>query len=249
MDDVELKLYLKKKFRRNFIIALSLFIVFALSWIVILKGSKSEKLPWLLRKNHEWNERVSRTLFSSDTLAPTFDRALATQPRVNGMIGLRDDPSFDLRTWQLKIQGNGKNLSLNLEDIKKFSHVELTAEFKCIEGWSNIVNWGGVRLAEVLRHYGLMSDFESRKGYVALATPNKKYFVGLDIETALHPQTLLAYEMNGQPLTLDHGAPLRLITPLKYGIKNIKRIGHIVVGPERPSDYWARYGYDWYSGH
>jgi DMSO/TMAO reductase YedYZ molybdopterin-dependent catalytic subunit len=66
--------------------------------------------------------------------------------------------------------------------------------------------------------------------------------------SALHPQTLLAYEMNGAPLTDKHGAPLRLVMPVKYGIKNIKRIGRIEYTNERPADYWAEQGYDYYSG-
>ena len=65
----------------------------------------------------------------------------------------------------------------------------------------------------------------------------------------MHPQTLLAYELNGQPLTIEHGAPLRIASPLKYGIKQIKRIGRIEFTDERPKDYWGEQGYDWYSGH
>jgi len=69
------------------------------------------------------------------------------------------------------------------------------------------------------------------------------------IELMMHPQTILAYEMNGKPLTPEHGAPLRLVSPLKYGIKQLKRIGAIELTNERPRDYWAEQGYDWYSGH
>jgi len=84
--------------------------------------------------------------------------------------------------------------------------------------------------------------------YVGMATPNEEYYVGLDMASALHPQTLLAYEMNEQPLRPEHGAPLRLIIPVKYGIKNLKRIGTISFSNERPPDYWAEQGYDYYSG-
>jgi DMSO/TMAO reductase YedYZ molybdopterin-dependent catalytic subunit len=75
------------------------------------------------------------------------------------------------------------------------------------------------------------------------------YYVGLDIESVLHPQTLLCYAMNHQPLTPEHGAPLRLVIPVKYGIKYIKWIGTIRFTDERPTDYWAERGYDWYAGH
>jgi DMSO/TMAO reductase YedYZ molybdopterin-dependent catalytic subunit len=81
-----------------------------------------------------------------------------------------------------------------------------------------------------------------------MATPDEDYYVGLDIKSALHPQTLLAYERNGQPLEWEHGAPLRLIIPVKYGIKNIKRIGLIRYTDDRPDDYWSEEGYDWFAG-
>lgn len=81
-----------------------------------------------------------------------------------------------------------------------------------------------------------------------MATPSGEYFVGLDMKSAMHPQTLLAYEKDGKPLDDDHGAPLRLVIPVKYGIKNIKRIGLIQYTDKKPSDYWANDGYDWFAG-
>ncbi|MBK5270343.1 MAG: molybdopterin-dependent oxidoreductase, partial [Bacteroidia bacterium] len=84
--------------------------------------------------------------------------------------------------------------------------------------------------------------------YVGLNTPDKKYYVGIDIASAMHPQTILCYEMNGQPLPLDQGYPLRLIIPVKYGIKHLKRIGTLFFANSRPPDYWYERGYDYYSG-
>jgi DMSO/TMAO reductase YedYZ molybdopterin-dependent catalytic subunit len=85
--------------------------------------------------------------------------------------------------------------------------------------------------------------------YVRMETPDRTYYVGIDADSVLHHQTLLCYEMNGRPLVPEHGAPLRLVIPVKYGIKNIKRIGTIEFTNKRPDDYWAERGYDWYSGH
>ena len=82
-----------------------------------------------------------------------------------------------------------------------------------------------------------------------LETDGREYYVGLDMQSAMHPQTLLAYELNDQPLTWQHGAPLRLAIPVKYGIKNIKRVASIRYTSVRPADYWAERGYDWYAGH
>jgi DMSO/TMAO reductase YedYZ molybdopterin-dependent catalytic subunit len=84
--------------------------------------------------------------------------------------------------------------------------------------------------------------------YVGLATPDEEYYVSLDMASMLHPKTMLAMAINGVPLTPEHGAPLRLIVPVKYGIKNIKRIGSIEFADSAPPDYWAERGYDWYAG-
>ena len=151
------------------------------------------------------------------------------------------------------------DVALTLDQIKQLPRVEMVTQLKCIEGWSVIVRWTGARLADLMVKYppntrsGDDPDVLHRPDdlvrYISLETPGAGYYVGLDVESALHPQTLLCYEMNGQPLTLEHGAPLRLVTPLKYGIKNIKRIGRITFSDIRPADYWAERGYDWYSGH
>jgi len=154
---------------------------------------------------------------------------------------------------------NTPDLSLTLTDIKQLPRTEMVTQLKCIEGWSVIVQWAGARLADLIAKYppltrsgdspNVLRRPDDLVGYVSLETPDGGYYVGLDMESALHPQTLLCYEMNGQPLSPKHGAPLRLVIPVKYGIKNIKRIGKITYTDKRPADYWAERGYDWYSGH
>jgi DMSO/TMAO reductase YedYZ molybdopterin-dependent catalytic subunit len=104
-----------------------------------------------------------------------------------------------------------------------------------------------VRFADFIKHFGL--NKEAQMQYVGMCTPDQEYYVGIDRESALHPQTILAYEMNGKRLNAEHGAPLRLIIPVKYGVKSLKRIGSIYFDNEKPSDYWAERGYDYYIGH
>lgn len=142
-------------------------------------------------------------------------------------------------------------LLLTMADVKRLPHVEIVTEFKRIEGWSEIVYWGGARMRDFLSAFPYQS--RSRPGsavpeYIGFETPDGQYYTGVEREVALHPQTLLAYELSGEPLTPDHGAPLRLVTPLKYGIKQLKQIGRITYTDTRPHDYWYERGYDYYAG-
>jgi DMSO/TMAO reductase YedYZ molybdopterin-dependent catalytic subunit len=208
-------------------------------------GQEEDGIPWFLRRALRFNETVGQTLFSSSRLAPTFDRSLAAEPRVNGKVGLKT--KVDFARWKLDILSSGSNpvleRSLPLAAIYALPRYEMVTEFKCVEGWSQIVHWSGARLADFCDRFGHDAP------YVALATPDREYYVGLEQASARHSQSLLAYEMNGQPLTPGHGAPLRLVCPLKYGVKSIKRIGSIQFTHQRPADYWAERGYDWYMGH
>ncbi len=172
------------------------------------------------------------------------------------MIGI--DSTIDPTTWRLRVIGptgdDGARL-FRLHEIKELPRVEMTTELKCIEGWSTVVHWAGARLADLAAltslatRSGRREDPENLLGYVSMETPDAAYYVGLDMASAFHPQTLLCYEMDGEPLTTNHGAPLRLVIPVKYGIKNLKQIGTIRFTDERPADYWAERGYDWYAGH
>jgi len=111
----------------------------------------------------------------------------------------------------------------------------MTTELKCIEGWSVVVNWAGARLSDFMNHFqsasraGSAPDIankpENLLPYISMVTPDGGYYVGIDMPSAIHPQTLLCYEMNGASLTPEHGAPLRLVTPMKYGIKQINASG------------------------
>ncbi len=223
-------------------------------WITHSPKLLGAKKPF--RRILDANEQVSRSYFSNTHLVPTFPvQSAAKKARINGYDGLKTPIPDD---WKLQIDRPGAEpLRLTIDDIKTLPKHEIVYEFKCIEGWSQVQHWGGVRLADFLEKYKLgtksgnapspnnTDDFFS---YVGMETPDKGYYVGIDMESALHPQTLLAYELNGQPITAPHGAPLRLIIPVKYGVKNLKRIGRIFFSDTRPRDFWAERGYDYYVG-
>ena len=226
-----------------------------------LKGSETAGgIPWPLRKVFGFNERLGRAAFGDGRLSATFPSERAAGPgamRVNGALGLGGevDP-----TWTMEVSSDdGATRRFGLNEVRAVPRTSMVVELKCIEGWSEIFSWAGASLGDFMRRHRLgtrsgvapdpAGDPADLYRYVALETPDGEYYVGLDVASALHPQTLLCYEMAGEPLTLQHGAPLRLAIPVKYGIKNIKRIGRIRFTDERPRDYWAERGYDWYSGH
>ncbi|TKT92325.1 molybdopterin-dependent oxidoreductase [Dyadobacter frigoris] len=200
-----------------------------------------------LRAAMNKTELFFRRFFSDNHLVKTYPKSMAARNvRINSNIG-NEDENFNPENWQLSVvKSKGEVLKINLEALKALPKTEIVFDFKCVEGWDQIQHWAGVRFLDFIKHYKL-DDLTSMQ-YVGLETPNGEYQVGLDIESALHPQTILAYEMNDAPLQTAHGAPLRLIIPVKYGIKNLKCIGKITFSNQRPRDYWAERGYDYYSG-
>jgi DMSO/TMAO reductase YedYZ molybdopterin-dependent catalytic subunit len=258
MTETEARKQVAMRSRRGFLVggAAALIGVFGWRWM------PDETKAALLRRTFEFNERVSQIFYRPTRLAPEFPPDQITAARFNGDAGLKTE--LDTASWRLRISGvagRADDLMVTLDDIKRLPRTEMTTEFKCIEGWSTIVHWAGVRFSDLLAKYppktnnGSEPDIVNRPHellpYVSMTTPDEEYYVGWDMPSILHPQTLLAYEMNGEPLKPEHGAPLRLASPTKYGIKQIKRIGRIEFTNERPRDFWAepQYGYDWYAGH
>ena len=207
------------------------------------KRPEIDNIPDITRRAHQLNERIWSAAFREEHLAPTFSPSESSILRVNGRIGLRSE--IDLTAWQLEVQApDGTVLGTHtLADVQALPQHEMIIEHKCVEGWSQITTWAGARFSDFQAWY----PEHANTAYVALETPGGDYYVGNDRATMNHPQTLLVYEMVGQPLDQEHGAPLRLATPLKYGIKQLKRIGVIRFTDEPPADYWAERGYDYYA--
>ena len=139
-------------------------------------------------------------------------------------------------------------LLLTMDDLLQLPKVEMVTEFKCIEGWSSVTHWGGVRLRDLLEAYPPEKVGGRDPKYVYMETPDGDFYCGYDMRAARHPQALLVTEMDGAPVRNEHGAPLRLHMPNKYGYKQIKRIGLIAYTDQKPDDYWTKLGYDWYAG-
>lgn len=215
------------------------------AWRWLETRPEDGSLPEPYRRMLGFNERLERGYFSDHRLAAGFPDNRVQPIRTNGLIGLSAD--YDPGQWELNVsQSDGvATLSVTLDQIRALPRIEQTTQLNCIEGWSAVIHWAGARFSDFCAKFA--PDAFHRR-YVGMETPNQEYYVGLDMPSALQPQTLLCYEMNGAPLAIENGAPVRLRIPTKYGIKNIKRIGTITYTDQRPADYWAEQGYDWYAG-
>jgi len=180
-------------------------------------------------------------------LPPAFEKALADLKKSQGDKRPRGQEEAGMSDNTLEPGTPG--LLLTMEDVTSLPRQELVTEFKCIEGWSQVVRWGGYRLADLIAKYPPEKNTNgSLPKYVYMETPDGDYYCGFSLQACLHPQSLLATEMAGRPLTQWHGAPIRLHMPIKYGYKQIKRIGLIAYTDMQPDDYWTKLGYDWYAG-
>ena len=221
-----------------------------------VENSQSAVAPGLVMSG---KGKADPTMMSSIKMAP--ESMLQSAMKQESGAGDDDDNAVDDNHTGRKARGREEagesdstlpphtpGLLLQLADITRLPRHEMVTQFKCIEGWSQIVHWAGVRMADFLELYppALIDGKEPR--FVYMETPDGDYYTGYDLEAMRHPQTLLVTEMMGRPLTQNHGAPLRLHMPIKYGYKQIKRIGLIAYTNTRPDDYWTKLGYDWYAG-
>jgi len=215
-------------------------------WKWLHHQPEQDEAPRPLRSVLTANESIFTSFFGNSRLTKTYPpSAIVPKARINGNYGLSG--GFDPVSWKLQlVRDAGDTLLISLDEIKALPKTEIIFDFKCIEGWSQVTHWGGVRFSDFVEHYGLQKQAALR--FTGMVTPDGEYYVGLENKSMMHPQTLLCYEMNGKPLALNQGYPLRLIIPVKYGVKNLKRIGTLFFSDQRPPDYWHERGYDYYCG-
>jgi len=200
-----------------------------------------------------FDDDVAEALYSTDRRVRTYDRSQVTLLR-NNYNGQTPGAAY-LSTWALTLTGlaSGATERLTIDDlVRRFPHREQVTRLVCVEGWSAVAWWGGLRFADLLAAFppAAGARWASLRSSVNLdprGNPDP-YYVSIDLGTARHPQTLLATHKDGRPLPRAHGAPLRLLAPMKLGLKNIKAITDIAYTAEEPADYWNEQGYSKYDG-
>lgn len=151
-------------------------------------------------------------------LLPEHPLARAERPAIRGHRGLTK--AWRPQDWRLRITGPTRSRVLKLRDLEGFAPVEHITELRGHDGWTSVVQWRGVRLGDVLAPFGHFSTLRA-------STPDGGYGVTLTAEVARHTQTLLATHLGGQPLDLDHGAPVRLVVPVRPAGDSLKRVATI----------------------
>jgi DMSO/TMAO reductase YedYZ molybdopterin-dependent catalytic subunit len=200
----------------------------------------------LLKKGLGFSDWASARLFRTGHFATTFDNGELTPPPKFPINGYDvDDPGVDLEKWTLTVGGAvQKPGEYKLSTFQALPRVRQNTRHICVEGWDVIGRFGGARLSDFLQLVG--ADPSARFITVNCADD---YYESLDMATALHPQTLLCYEMYEQPLTREHGAPLRLQIPTKIGYKQAKYLTELKVTHVLDKvGYWEDQGYSWFYG-
>jgi DMSO/TMAO reductase YedYZ molybdopterin-dependent catalytic subunit len=200
----------------------------------------------LLKAGVGFSDWASGVLFRRGHLAPTFsDTEVAPFEKFPINDYDVDDPDVDLQNWKLAVAGAvQKPREYTLEQIQSLAKFTQNTRHVCVEGWDVIGNFAGARLSDFLKVIG--ADTTSRFVTVECADD---YYESLDMATAMHPQTLLCYEMYGKPLTREHGAPLRLAIPTKVGYKQAKYLTSLkVTNILEKVGYWEDQGYSHFYG-
>ena len=200
----------------------------------------------LLKAGLGLSDWASAKLFRTGHLAPTFAEADLTpfdKFPINGYDV--EDPGVDLDKWTLTVTGAVQNPGeYTLAQIRTLPEVTQNTRHICVEGWDVIGRFSGARLSDFLKMIG--ADPTARFVNVECADD---YYESLDMATATHPQTLLCYGMYGQPLTREHGAPLRLNIPTKIGYKQAKYLTNLKVSHVlKRAGYWEDQGYSEFYG-
>jgi DMSO/TMAO reductase YedYZ molybdopterin-dependent catalytic subunit len=210
--------------------------------------------------------RAQRLLLSRHSLAQEFTEAdISAHFRANGSTA-PDDAAYrafarsDFKDWRLQVDGLVERpMQLSLADLRALPARTQITRHDCVEGWSCIGKWTGVPLGIVLQHAGLRRDaryvvFRCADTLGQTLDQSNEYYESIDLIDAYHPQTILAYDMNGAPLPIPHGAPLRVRVERQLGYKMAKYVMRIEavqsfehIGGGRGS-YWADRNYEWYAG-
>ncbi|HEX8320194.1 molybdopterin-dependent oxidoreductase [Longimicrobium sp.] len=206
-----------------------------------------EEAKAILRWAERRNEGVERVLFRHLAMDAPESRKLAGTALpsyyVSPTVPVWNEAARG--AWTLEVTGLVRRpLRLTLPQLMRLPRITQRVNHYCVEGWTAVTQWTGVRVGDLARAAGVMPE----AGYVDFQSFDSGYHESWDLESALHAQTLVAYGGDGGMLDPAYGAPARLHSPVKLGYKNVKYLTRIAFLPRRNGGYWSDQGYEWYAG-
>ncbi len=220
----------------------------SLGALALLSGCRSSdelQVETLLRAISGWNDRVQGWLFDPGKLAPEYPESAITRPfPFNAFYGEEAVPRIDTAHYRLELAGLIRERKpWSLTELYALPQVSQVTRHVCVEGWSAIGKWSGTPFRIFLERIGA----DTTAKYVGFECEDN-YYTSIDMASALHPQTLLAFRYADQILPAKYGFPMKLRVPTKLGFKNPKHIRAIYVTNKYPGGYWEDQGYNWFSG-
>ncbi len=208
----------------------------------IIDGDTSENALRVISRFNDW---VQARLFNPHTLAPTYSESDVTRPfPFNGFYDEDEAPVIDGDKYRFEVGGLVDNKKpWTVADLYKLPEVSQITRMVCVEGWSVIGSWQGVRLSDFLKIVG--ADTTAKYVWFQCA---EGYSNTIDMPTALHPQTQMALKFDHKVLPTIYGYPLRIRIPTKLGFKNPKYVTAMWVQNNDAGGYWENQGYNWFSG-
>ena len=216
--------------------------------LALLSGCEltdDESVQRVLMTMSGWNDRAQAWLFSPGRLAPEFPESAITRPfPFNAYYSEEEVVEVQGKDFRLALAGRIKEKRpWALPELYALPQVSQVTRHICVEGWSAIGKWSGVRFSEFLQRVG--ADLSAK--YVGFRCADD-YYSSIDMATALHPQTQPSFRYADQVLPPKYGFPMKLRVPTKLGFKNPKHIVEIFVTNDYPGGYWEDKGYNWFSG-
>ncbi len=199
----------------------------------------------VLRRISQFNDRVQAAIFQPNRLAPTYPESAITKPfPFNAYYSEDEAPEVNGETYKLEVHGLVDNKKpWTLEELNQLPMERQITRHICVEGWSAIGSWTGIRLSEFLARIG--ADTRAKYVYFICA---EGYSNTIDMPTALHPQTQMTLKFANETLPRKYGFPMKIRMPTKLGFKNPKHVVHLVVTNDDRGGYWEDQGYNWFSG-
>lgn len=191
------------------------------------------------------NDRLSAALISHGRLAPKYDPSARSSAFPNYHISAMTPTVADPSEWRLTVGGLVRQpMQLTVADLQQLARLSYTVKHHCVEGWSAIASWAGTPLRAIAEHVGVQPNAR----FVRFDSFDAGFYNGWDLESAMHPETILAWAFNDRDLMPDHGAPVRVYAPHKLGYKLTKYLTTVTFTAERPGGYWEDKGYPWFGG-